>query len=107
MRSIKKRRKNYFPTLTITLLLWLISVIIFVFVNPTSFTIIAPFVIMITLALFFTFSLLLGNSRSGLFATLIIVSLVLLKRMNTLSIFSGVIVVAVLTTVNLLFKKER
>lgn len=105
MRSHHVKRKNYLPGLVLTIVFWILAVFIFFAVPPTSAIVIGAFLLIFLIASFLTSSLILGNSRSGFFVILIILVLGLLKKTDMLNIFSGVIVVAVLFTFNLLVKK--
>lgn len=80
MRSQKARlRKNFLPTLLVTILLWgLIGGIVY-FVEPESFGAVPFFFVFIFFALLFTFSLVFGNKRRGLIATISLTLFLILR----------------------------
>ena len=61
-----KLRKNFFPTLIITVFLWLLVGLVVYFVDPEGSGTIILFFFLTFLATFFTFSTLFANSRRGL-----------------------------------------
>ena len=61
-----RRRKNFFPTLIITFVSWFAIVAMLYFVNPTTPGVVPLFFLIIFVALLFTFSSLLANSKRGL-----------------------------------------
>ncbi|MBI2029766.1 hypothetical protein HYT02_05085 [Candidatus Gottesmanbacteria bacterium] len=107
MRTHISRRKNYLPGLVLTVALWVFAVFIFLSIPPSSVLIIGIFITIFITAVFLTSSLLLGNSRNGLFIVLAILVLVILKRLDMLTLLSGIIVFALLFTLNLLFKRDK
>jgi len=66
-REIKKR-KNFFPALIFTIVLWSIFMLILLFADPDKKGALELFMTVLFFANFFTFSLLFGNSRRGFVA---------------------------------------
>jgi len=69
-QKIIKTRKNFFPTLVLTILLWLTLGGIVYFVEPDTFGILPVFFLVLFLALLFSFSTILANARRGLITAL-------------------------------------
>ncbi len=73
---MKKRRKNYFPTLVLILLLWSLLGLMLVYVEPELVKdvlvpgLYLPFFLLFFPASFFSLALLLANTRRGLIASL-------------------------------------
>ncbi|QQG41940.1 MAG: hypothetical protein HYV90_01350 [Candidatus Woesebacteria bacterium] len=66
----KLKRKNFFPTLLVTILLWLGTAGIVYFVDPGTFGATPLFFIVAFFTLLFTFSLLFADSRRGMVTTI-------------------------------------
>lgn len=64
------KRKNFLPTLFLTILFWILFGLLIYFVDPKTFGAVPLFFIILFAALLFTFSLLFTNSRRGLIASL-------------------------------------
>jgi len=62
---MRRKRKNFLPTFILAIFFWLISLAVLLFFTPESLLVIAGFFLVLFLALFLTFSLLLANSRRG------------------------------------------
>ncbi len=78
-KKIRSARKNFLPTLLVTLVLWgTIAGVVF-FVSPEVSG--APFVLflLLFLALLFTFSLALANSRRGFLAAITITTFLIFR----------------------------
>ena len=75
----KQKRKNLFPSLIITLVSWSLMAYLIYSVDPTTPYIIILFFILAFIALLFTFSILLSNTRRGLTASLAITILLFFR----------------------------
>jgi len=73
-----KKRKNFLPSLIVTIFLWFFLSMLIVFMDPDSFGAKELFFINLFLALTFTFAILLANTRRGiLIASIVCIFLVL------------------------------
>lgn len=64
------KRKNFLPTLLLTILFWFLLGALIYFVDPGTFGVVPLFFITFFVALLFTFSLIFANSRRGFLASL-------------------------------------
>ncbi len=74
------RRRNFLPTVIISILLWASLGIIVFFLNPDKYPNIILFFFTFTLALTLTLALLVGNTKKG-FLLALVISLFLLSRL--------------------------
>jgi uncharacterized protein with PQ loop repeat len=73
-----KLRKNFFPTLFLALMLWVIIAYLLYFVDPYSFGALPLLLICLYFSLFFTFTIIFANKRRGaIFSTSIVLFLVM------------------------------
>lgn len=84
------KRKNFLPSLVITILLFLALVLLIYFTDPSfQFFLVLFFAIVLLLFLFF-FSILFGNTRRGFLVSLVITIFLLLRYLgigNLLNLF--------------------
>ncbi len=106
MHSIKQKRKNYLPSLLITIVFWLILGFIFLKVPPGSLIVIGLFFIFLFLSLFFTLSLLLVSSKKGLLFSVGLIVLIFLKKFGQLTIVNGLLFLGIILTLNYVLKKR-
>jgi hypothetical protein len=101
-----KLRKNFFPTLAVTLLLWAALAGLVYFVEPDAPLALIAFFILVFLALLFTFSTVFANSRRGLIATLALVVFLLLRYLGVGNILNFLLIAGVAVTIELYFWKK-
>jgi len=73
------KRKNFFPTLVITIIFWVLTATLVYFIDPDTFFAVPGFFILVFLALLFTFSTIFSNSRRGLLTALALISFLFLR----------------------------
>ena len=95
------KRKNFFPTLLITVLLWLLLGAFVYFVDPGTFGMVPLFFVTIFVSLLFTFSLLFANSRRGLVITIGLTFFLLLSYLGVGNILNLILIVAIATCIEL------
>ncbi|OGM24797.1 hypothetical protein A2715_03460 [Candidatus Woesebacteria bacterium RIFCSPHIGHO2_01_FULL_39_32] len=77
-----KLRKKFFPTLIITVFLWLLVGLVVYFVDPENYGSIPLLFFLFFLALLFTLSTLFANTRRGLIATCSITVFLILRYLG-------------------------
>lgn len=94
-----RRRRNFLPTLLVTIILWGILGVIFFFVPPEAF--LAPFLFLtiVSLTTLFTGSLIFANTRHGFLLTLGILIFMLLNYYNIGNYLNIVLLVGILFAV--------
>jgi hypothetical protein len=97
------KRKNFLPTLLITVLLWIMLGGLIYFVEPGTFGVIPLFFVTIFVSLLFTFSLLFANSRRGLVITIGLTFFLLLSYLGVGNILNLILIVAIATCIELYF----
>jgi hypothetical protein len=97
------KRKNFFPTLLITIFLWALLIGLIYFVDPGTFGIIYVFFFLIFFCLLFTFSLLFAGSRRGLVATIAVTLFLILLYLGVGNILNLILIVAIATCIELYF----
>ena len=101
-----KLRKNFFPTLLITLTLWGILAGMVYFVNPFSFAAIPFFFLLTFLALLFTVSTVLANSKQGVIISLAITTFLILRYFGVGNILNLLLIVGVVIAIEIYIYKK-
>lgn len=94
-------RRNFLPTLILTIALWLLVAALVYFVDPDTFFAIPAFFILGFFALLFTFSTLFENSRRGLIVAAAITVFLILRYFGIGNIINLLLVVAIAVTIEL------
>ena len=97
------KRKNFLPTLLITILLWIMLGGLIYFVEPSTFGAVPLFFVTTFTVLLFTSSLLFANSRRGLVITMGLTFFLLLSYLGVGNILNLILIVAITTCIELYF----
>lgn len=97
------KRKNFLPTLVVTVLLWLMLAGLIYFVDPDTVLAVPLFFVIIFLAILFTSSLLFANSRRGLITSSSIFLFLILSYLGVGNILNLILLVAIAVTIELYF----
>lgn len=100
------KRKNFFPTLAVAIILWILSAGVVYFVEPEQFGILPLFFVLIFLSLLFTFSLVFGNSRRGLITSFGLTLFLVLRYLGVGNILNFVLIAAAILTFELYFVRR-
>jgi hypothetical protein len=76
---VRKKRKNFLPTLLLAILFWLLWGGLIYFTAPTNYLLLITFSLLLFLASFLTLALILANSRQGLIVALGIICFLILR----------------------------
>lgn len=102
-----KLRKNFLPTLAITLFLWGLLGGLIYFVEPDSVAAIPLFFLLAFLALLFSFSLLLAHTRRGFIAALATTLFLMLRFWGVGNVLNFLLIAGLAITVELYFSRNR
>jgi hypothetical protein len=97
------KRKNFFPTLLITIFFWFLFAGLVYFIDPGFFGTILLFFVLVFFCLLFTFSLIFANSRRGIVATIALTFFLLLAYFGMGNILNLILIVAIATCIELYF----
>ena len=97
------KRKNFLPTLLITIFLWIIFGGLIYFIDPGSFAAIPLFFTLLFFCLLFMFSLIFANSRRGIVATIAVTLFLILMYLGVGNILNLILIVAIATCIELYF----
>lgn len=97
------KRKNFLPTLIITIFLWSILGGLIYFIDPGTFGAILLFFILVFFCLLFTFSLIFANSRRGIVATIALTFFLLLMYFGIGNFLNLILIVAIAVCIELYF----
>ncbi len=100
-QELIKRRRNFFPTLLITIFLWGIIASVVYFIDPQVSGIIPLFFLLIFTTLLFTFSMIFANTRRGFLVALSSTFFLLLRYFGVGNILNLLLIVGVMITVEL------
>ena len=101
----KLKRKNFLPTLFVTILLWLILGGIIYFVDPNMLLAVPLFFIIIFTTLLFTFSLLFASTRRGLIISISLSLFLILSYLGVGNILNLLLIIAIAVCVELYLAK--
>ncbi len=90
-----KNRKNFLPTLGITVLLWLILAGLIYFADPETFGVVFIFFAIFFFTVLFTFSLVFANTRRGLIITIGITLFLILRYFGVGNLLNGLLIAGV------------
>ena len=99
------KRKNFLPTLVLTLLLWIATVFLIYAVDPFSLGAIPGFFGMIFLSLLFTFALLFSNSRRGFIAATALSMFLFLRYLGIGNILNFLLLAGIAIAIELYFNR--
>lgn len=95
------KRKNFLPTLIVTLLFWGFLGGIVYFIEPEAFGIISLFFALLFFALLFTSSLIFGSRRRGLIVSISLTLFMLLRYFGIGNILNFLLIAGLAITVEL------
>lgn len=97
------KRKNFLPTLILTILFWLLLGALVYFVDPGTFGVVPLFFITFFVALLFTFSLIFANSRRGLITSISLTLFLILLFLGVGNYLNLILIVAIAIATELYF----
>lgn len=97
------KRKNFLPTLLLTILFWTLLTGLIYFVDPKTFGVIPLFFITFFVANLFTFSLIFANSRRGLLVSLSLSLFLILMFLGVGNYLNLILIVAIAVATELYF----
>ena len=106
IKAQKLKRKNFFPLLIITLILWLLLGGVIYFVDPSTFGAVPLFFLIIFLTLFFTASIVFANSKRGLIITSFATFFIFLRFLGVGNLLNLVLLLGLVITIELYFSKK-
>ena len=101
------KRKNFLPTLVVTILLWILLGLLVYFVDPTYFGAIFSFFVLVFMALLFTISLFFASSRRGLIGAISIVFYLFLAYLGIGNYLNLVLIIAIAVCIELYFGAKQ
>lgn len=102
-----RRRKNFLPTLIVTVFLWGITAFFVYFIDPYAFGAVPVLLLAVFLALLFTFSTLFANTRRGLLVAFALTLFLVLRLLGVGNIVNFLLIVGLATTAELYFSKNH
>jgi hypothetical protein len=105
-KEIRKRRKNFFPTLFVIALLWIGLAFEIVFVDPDIFGALPSFFILFFLALLFTLSTLFLDTRRGFMISLAALLFLLLRYFGVGNIVNLILLAGIVIAVEVYFSRN-
>jgi hypothetical protein len=95
------KRKNFFPTLLITVLLWGLLGSLVYFIEPDTFVAVPLFFVLVFSCLLFTFSLIFAGGRRGLIGSIAITFFLILAYVGVGNILNLLLIVAIATCIEI------
>jgi len=100
------KRRNFLPTFLVAIFSWLTLGWLIFFYAPETNLLIFLFYLLLSICLFLTFSLLLGNSRRGSLLSLGAVAFLFLKQVKQAHFLNFVLGAGILLSIELYFRKK-
>lgn len=106
---MRRRRKNYLPTLALILVLWILIGLLLVYVEPALVKdvlipgVYLPFFLLFFPASFFTLAVIWGNSRRGLLSAVGLSLFLLLRLFELGNILNLILILGILVAVDRYF----
>lgn len=97
------KRKNFLPTLLLTILFWILLGALVYFVSPQMFGVIPLFFVTFFTAILFTASLIFANSRRGLVVSISLTIFALLLYLGVGNLLNLGLILAIAVCVELYF----
>lgn len=97
------KRKNFLPTLLLTVLFWILLGALVYFVDPRTFGVVPLFFITFFVTLLFTFSLIFANSRRGFLISLSLSLFSILMYLGVGNWFNLSLILAIATCIEIYF----
>src|SRR3989344_6764303 len=97
------KRKNFLPTLLLTILLWGLFGGLVYFIDPNTFGAIPLFFILLFVTLLFTFSLIFANSRRGLAISISMTLFAMLAYLGIGNVLNLILILAIAVAIELYF----
>jgi uncharacterized membrane protein YbhN (UPF0104 family) len=101
-----KNRKNFLPTLIVTIFFWLADFAIIYFIEPDTFGIIPIFFIVLFLTLLFSFATVFANTRRGIIISLSLIIFLFLRYLGIGNILNALLLFGVAITTEIYFSKQ-
>ena len=101
-----KRRRNFFPTLILTLIFWLTTLLIIYFFDPSITGAVPLFFISLFISLFLTLSLIFANSRRGILFSSGIFIFIVLRYFGVGNVLNLILILAIITAFEIYLSKN-
>jgi len=95
------KRRNFLPTLLVTIILWLLLGGLIYFIDPGTFGAVPLFFVLFFTALLFTFSFLFGSTRRGLITSLSLSLFSILAYLGVGNIINLLLILAIAISIEL------
>ena len=102
-----RRRKNFLPTLIVTLLLWSLTFSLVYFIDPETALAVPGFFVLIFLSLLFTFSTIFASSRRGFLISFGIILFLILRYFGVGNILNFLLISGLLITAEIYFRRTN
>jgi hypothetical protein len=100
------KRRNFLPTLLVTILLWLLLGGLIYFIDPGTFGAVPLFFVLLFATLLFTFSFLFGSTRRGLITSLSLSLFATLAYLGVGNIINLLLIAAIAICIEVYFSKR-
>ena len=101
-----KLRKNFFPTLIVTIFLWMGVASVIYFVEPDSFGALPLFFFLLFFSFLFTFSLIFANTRRGVLSAIGFTIFLLLRYFGVGNILNFLLIFGILLSFEIYFSRK-
>ncbi len=100
------RRKNFLPTLLVTILLWSGIAGIIYFIDPHTFGILPLFFVLVFIALLFSFSIIFSHTRRGFLSALGLTLFIILRYFGVGNVLNLLLISGVIIALEIYFSRK-
>lgn len=100
------KRKNFLPSLIVTILLWILLCGLIYFVDPQTFLAVPIFFIILFTTLLFTFAFLFASTRQGLIISLSLSLFAILSYLGVGNIINLLLIIAIAICIEIYLAKK-
>ncbi len=100
------KRKNFLPTLIVTLFLWLTLGGVVYFLEPDTFGLLPLFFVLAFFAFLFTFSIIFSQTRRGFLTALGLTLFLILRYFGIGNVLNFILIAGILVTIEFYFSRR-
>lgn len=102
----KNKRKNFLPTLIVTIILWVTLVGLVSFTDPYDFGTLPLFLVLVFMAVMFTFSIMFAETRRGVILALAVTLFLVLRYLGVGNILNLLLILGLALAIEYYFHRS-
>jgi len=103
----KNKRKNFLPTLVVTIILWVVIGGLIYFADPHSFGVIPLFLVLVYVATMFTFSIIFAQTRRGIITASALTLFLILRYLGIGNVLNLLLILGLSLAIEYYFNRSK